>query len=156
MNSPNIPQLLKNLHEVDQSIRDRATAELWQFWFEQKGELGRELLKRSQWLLENGEVESAEKLLSETINNYPDFAEAWNRRAVLYFTQEKYEKSRKDCEKVVQLVPYHFGAWHGLGLCLTALGEYREAIQAFHHALDIQPHALINQKLILECTALLN
>ncbi|ACK64247.1 Tetratricopeptide TPR_2 repeat protein [Rippkaea orientalis PCC 8801] len=156
MNSPEIIQLLENLKAVDESTRSQATAKLWQLWFEQKGELGLELLKRAQFLLESGEVEKAEKLLTKTIKSYPDFAEAWNRRAVLYFTQEQYEKSKGDCERVVQLVPYHFGAWHGLGLCLTALGNYYEAIGAFRQALAIQPHALINQKLILECTALLN
>ncbi len=155
MKSPEINQLLQDLKAVDRSIRSHATAKLWQLWFEQKGDLGLELLKRSQFLLESGEVEKAEKLLNKTIKSYPDFAEAWNRRAVLYFSQEQYEKSRRDCEKVVQLVPYHFGAWHGLGLCLTALGNYYEAIRAFREALAIQPHALINQKLILECTALL-
>ncbi|HAC65633.1 MAG TPA: hypothetical protein DCF68_19405 [Cyanothece sp. UBA12306] len=156
MKSPEINQLLQDLKAGDQSVRSQATSKLWQLWFEQKGNLGLELLKKSQLLLESGEVEKAEKLLTKTIKSYPDFAEAWNRRAVLYFTQEKYEKSKRDCERVVQLVPYHFGAWHGLGLCLTALGYYYEAIGAFREALAIQPHALINQKLILECTALLS
>lgn len=155
MKSSEINQLLETLKETDEVARQRATAKLWQIWCEQKGELGLELLKRSQFFLETGNPQKAEQLLTETINNYPDFAEAWNRRAVLHFTQERYEQSRQDCEQVVQLVPYHFGAWHGLGLCWLALGNYREAIIAFRQALEVQPHALINQKLILECTALL-
>ncbi|MEA5512156.1 tetratricopeptide repeat protein [Crocosphaera sp. UHCC 0190] len=155
MKSSQIDRLLQDLKEADELARHRATGQLWQIWFEQKGELGLELLRRSQFFLEAGNQQRAEEILTETIQNYPDFAEAWNRRAVLYFTQEQYEKSKKDCEQVVQLIPYHFGAWHGLGLCLLALGEYREAIAAFRKALEIQPHALINQKLILECTALL-
>ena len=56
---------------------------------------------------------------------------------------------------MIQLIPYHFGALHGLGLCLLALGNYQDAIAAFRQALEVQPYALINQKLILECTALL-
>ncbi|MEM8780692.1 MAG: tetratricopeptide repeat protein [Cyanobacteria bacterium P01_G01_bin.49] len=146
---------VQTLKKTDKVARQQATEKLWQIWFEQKGELGLELLKRSQSFLQEGHGEKAEKLLTETIKNYPDFAEAWNRRAVLYFTQERYEQSRQDCEQVVQLNPHHFGAWHGLGLCLLALGQYREAIAAFRQALDVQPYALINQKLILECTALL-
>lgn len=155
MKSSKITQLLQDLKETDEVARQRATSELWQLWFAQKGEMGRELLKRSQFFLEIGNFQKAEEILTETINNYPDFAEAWNRRAVLYFAQEKYEQSKQDCQKVIQLIPYHFGALHGLGLCLLALGDYREAIAAFRQALEIQPHALINQKLILECTALL-
>ncbi|MEA5536757.1 tetratricopeptide repeat protein [Crocosphaera sp. XPORK-15E] len=155
MKSSQIDRLLQDLKEADELARQRATNKLWQIWFEQKGELGLELLRRSQFFLEAGNQQKAEEILTETIQNYPDFAEAWNRRAVLYFTQEQYEKSKQDCQKVVQLIPYHFGAWHGLGLCLLALGEYTEAIAAFRKALEVQPHALINQKLILECTALL-
>ncbi|MDJ0845392.1 tetratricopeptide repeat protein [Crocosphaera sp.] len=155
MKSSKITQLLQDLKKTDEVARQRATAQLWQLWFAQKGEVGRELLKRSQFFLEIGNAQKAEEILTETIKNYPDFAEAWNRRAVLYFSQEKYQQSKQDCQKVIQLVPYHFGALHGLGLCLLALGNYRDAIAAFRRALEVQPHALINQKLILECTALL-
>ncbi|ACB50589.1 hypothetical protein cce_1239 [Crocosphaera subtropica ATCC 51142] len=155
MKSSKIDQLLQDLKKTDEVARQRATAKLWQLWFEQKGEIGWELLRRSQSFLEAGNFQKAEELLTETIKNYPDFAEAWNRRAVLYFSLEKYEKAKEDCQQVIRLIPYHFGALHGLGLCLLALGQYREAIAAFRKALEVQPHALINQKLILECTALL-
>lgn len=47
-------------------------------------------------------------------------------------------------------------AWHSLGLCQASLGNYLGAIQSFRKALEIQPYALINQKLILEFTACLN
>jgi Flp pilus assembly protein TadD len=54
---------------------------------------------------------------------------------------------------VLKLNPVHFGALHGLGLCHAALGNYSAAIRAFRSALEIQPHAIENQRLILECTA---
>jgi len=43
-----------------------------------------------------------------------------------------------------------------MGLCHAAMGNYRAAIRAFRQALEIQPYALVNQKLILECTARLS
>ncbi|MGK7875102.1 MAG: tetratricopeptide repeat protein [Xenococcaceae cyanobacterium] len=156
MNKSTIDQLLKDLKNADENIRQRATAELWRIWFEQKGALGLELLRRAQIFWDIGEIAKAEEILTETIDSQPDFAEAWNRRAVLYYTQGQYEKSRSDCEQVVKLNSVHFGAWHGLGLCHAALGNYLEGIQAFRKALEIQPYALVNQKLILECTARLN
>lgn len=155
MKSSKIEQLLQDLKKADEVARQRATSELWQLWFSQKGEIGREFLRRSQSYLDIGDIEKAEEILTETIEAFPDFAEAWNRRAVLYFSQEKYQQARKDCEQVIQLIPYHFGALHGLGLSLLGSGNYPEAIAAFRKALEVQPHALINQKLILECTALL-
>lgn len=156
MENSTIHQLLQDLKAPDETVREQATAELWRIWFAQKGELGLELLRRAHFLLEVGEIDQAEAILTDIIHTHPDFAEAWNRRAVLYYSQKAYAQSKRDCEKAVELNPYHFGAWHGLGLCLASLGKYLEAIQAFRQALAIQPHALVNQKLILECTARLN
>ncbi|HEY9302318.1 MAG TPA: tetratricopeptide repeat protein, partial [Phormidium sp.] len=140
----------------DEEVRDRATAELWRIWFEQKGIVGFERIRRAQLLLEAGEINEAETMLTQLISDLPDFAEAWNRRAVLYYSVGQYKKAIADCQMVIKLNPNHFGALHGLGLCHTAIGEYREAIQAFRQALEIQPHALVNQRLILECTARLS
>jgi tetratricopeptide (TPR) repeat protein len=151
-----INRLLEDLKNPDEAVRDRATEELWRIWFEQKGVIGLEVLRRAQVLLDAGEFVQAETVLTDLVTVQPDFAEAWNRRAVLYYTQEQYRKSLADCQEVIRLNPVHFGALHGLGICHAALGEYRAAIQAFQRALEIQPYALINQMLMLECTARLS
>lgn len=153
MNESSVNQLLEDLKKPDEAVRNRATQELWRIWFHQKGIYGLELIQRSQILLEAGEVAQAEAALTELINDQPDFAEAWNRRAVLYYTLGQYKKAIADCETVIKLNPVHFGALHGLGLCYAAIADYRAAIQAFRKALEIQPYALVNQRLILECTA---
>lgn len=149
-------RLLEDLKNPDETVRQQATQELWKIWFLQKGIYGWELLQRSQVLIEAGEITQAEAALTELINDQPNFAEAWNRRAVLYFTLGQYRKSLNDCEMVIKLNPIHFGAIHGLGLCHAALGDYSAAITAFRRALEIQPYALENQRLILECTARLS
>ena len=93
-----------------------------------------------------------EILLTQLIKEQPDFAEAWNRRGFLYYTTGDYQKSLTDCNVVIQINPVHFGALHGIGLCEVAQGKYRQAIQAFSRALEIQPYSLVNQRLVLECT----
>ena len=117
---------------------------------------GLEAIQYANSFLKVGHVEKAEQILNELIDNLPDFAEAWNRRAVLYYSIGEYKKAIKDCLIVVKLNPYHFGAFHGLGLCYAALGQYKQAIHAFRQALEIQPYAIENQRLILECTAKLS
>ncbi|HEY9622421.1 MAG TPA: tetratricopeptide repeat protein [Crinalium sp.] len=156
MDKAAINALLNDLKNADETVRQQATQELWRAWFQQKGAYGLALLGRSQTLLEAGAFEAAGELLTEIIQDQPDFAEAWNRRAVLYYIQKQYRKSLADCQHVLSLNPIHFGAMHGLGLCYTALGEYGAAIQAFRQALEIQPYSVENQRLILECTAKLS
>lgn len=151
-----IEVLLEALKNPDEEVRSDATQALWQIWFGQKGAAGLQTLQRAQVLLESGESIQAEAVLSELIESLPDFAEAWNRRAVLYFVQQQYRKAIADCQKAIELNSIHFGAWHGLGLSYAALGEYRDAIHAFRRALEIQPYAIENQRLILECTAKLS
>ena len=156
MNESSINSLLENLKNPNESIRQQATEELWRRWFDQKGVCGWEILQRGQVLLSQGKIVDAEALLTQLIDDQPDFAEAWNRRAVLYYITQQYQKSLADCQVVVKLNPIHFGALHGMGLCHAAIGNYKAAIQAFHQALEIQPYAVENQRMILECTARLS
>ncbi|MEA5600990.1 tetratricopeptide repeat protein [Nostoc sp. UHCC 0252] len=152
MDSLSINSLLEELKNPDATVRDKATRKIWRIWFQQKGIYGLEIIDRSQKLLDAGEIAEAETALTALIKEQPDFAEAWNRRAFLYYSIGDYQKSLADCQMVVQINPIHFGALHGMGLCYAALGEYGEAIRAFQSALEIQPYSLVNQKLILECT----
>lgn len=151
-----IDRLLQDLKSQEEGIRDRATTTLWQIWFNQKGQYGSEILEQSQALLETKQYAEAEALLTNLIQDQPDFAEAWNRRAVLHYLQGRHKKSLTDCQKVIALNPNHFGALHGMGLCHAALGDYMAAIQAFRQTLEILPYSIINQRLILECTARLS
>lgn len=153
MDNATTSRLLENLKNSDPEVREQATHQLWESWFWQKGLSGLKRLQHSQDLLEAGELEAALSILNDLIEYQPDFAEAWNRRAVVHYTQQNFEQARQDCEVVLDIFPFHFGALHGLGLCCASLGHYREAIRAFRAALDVQPHAIINQKLLLECSA---
>lgn len=156
MIEPDVAKLLDDLKADHEATRQAATEALWRRWYTQKGAYGAQLLVRSQTLLEAGHTAAAEALLNELIRDQPDFAEAWNRRAVLYYLQERYWDAIADCDRVLAMIPYHFGALHGLGLCHAALANYTDAIHAFRRALAVQPHAIINQRLILECTAKLS
>jgi tetratricopeptide (TPR) repeat protein len=156
MNESTVSVLLDDLKNADEAIRDRATRELWRIWFEQKGMVGLETLRRAQILLELRDFEKAEEILDKLLIKHPDFAEAWNRRAVLNYIQGRYFRAIADCETAIELNPIHFGALHGLGLCHMALGNYKAALQSFKTALDVQPYSLENQRLILECNLCLS
>jgi tetratricopeptide (TPR) repeat protein len=152
MDSLSINSLLEDLKNPNASVREQATKKLWRIWFQQKGIQGLEKIDQSQKLLDAGKITEAESVLTELIQEQPDFAEAWNRRAFLYYSIGKYQESLADCQMVIHINPVHFGALHGMGLCYAAIGQYVDAIKVFKRALAIQPYSLVNQKLILECT----
>jgi tetratricopeptide (TPR) repeat protein len=156
MNQNLIDKLLIDLKSSDEHIRERATSQLWRIWFWEKGKIPLEQIEESERLLGEGDLDAAGAILDELVADLPDFAEAWNRRAVWGFVTQRYDRAIADCEMVLKLNPVHFGALHGLGLCHAALGNYSAAIGAFRSALEIQPHAVENQRLLLECTARLS
>ncbi len=153
MDSDRVDRLLEDLKQPDAEVRDHATSLFWHAWFHQKGVYGAQQLMEAQTLLESGKVDQAETLLADIVEAQPDFAEAWNRLAVLHYTQGNYWRAIAACQSVIALVPHHFGALHGLGLSHSAVGNYTAAIQSFRQALTIQPYALVNRRLLLECTA---
>ncbi|ERT04490.1 tetratricopeptide repeat family protein [Lyngbya aestuarii BL J] len=153
MNESKINALLENLKQPDEILRRQATHQLWKIWFEQKGTTGLEKIRQAEVWLQGGNSREAEGVLTQLIEDLPDFAEAWNRRAVLYYITEEYDKALADCKQVIELNPIHFGAIHGMGLCYAAMGDLSAAIRAFRQALEIQPYSVENQRLILECTS---
>jgi len=74
------------------------------------------------------------------VNKFPKFAEAWNKRATVYYLMGRFEESLSDVDATLDLEPRHFGALSGKGLILMSVGDYPHAIKAFEHALEANPH----------------
>ncbi|MEM9807515.1 MAG: hypothetical protein AAF959_19800, partial [Cyanobacteria bacterium P01_D01_bin.56] len=85
MDSAYIDRLLHALKDQNETVRNQAIGEFWHMWFHQKGLQGAKRLIESQTLLEAERGEEAKAILDELVISQPDFAEAWNRRAVLYY-----------------------------------------------------------------------
>jgi tetratricopeptide (TPR) repeat protein len=72
----------------------------------------------------------------------PNYAEAWNKRATIYYLLQDFAASAKDIDKTLELEPFHFGALSGLGLVRLGEGRYLEARNAFQTVLEIYPTML--------------
>jgi tetratricopeptide (TPR) repeat protein len=78
-------------------------------------------------------------LLDQIVVLKPDFAEAWNRRATVYYLLDDYGSSLADIRVTLALEPRHFGALAGFGIILQALDRKDEAIRVYRRALEINP-----------------
>ena len=86
-----------------------------------------------------GRLREAERLFTSVIEADPDFAEAWNKRATLYFLMGAYDLSKRDIAQTITREPQHFGALSGLGLVETHIGNYDAALKAYEQAAAIHP-----------------
>lgn len=125
------------LHDADLGVRKMVADALWSLWFRGDTEENNKQLQR---ILRFGECKKVLTNLTALIKNAPSFAEAYNQRAIIHFRLEEYHKSIADCETVLQLNPWHFGAQAGIGQCYMKLNRPRAALKAFRAALRINPN----------------
>lgn len=78
-------------------------------------------------------------LASELIAEAPDYAEAYNQRAIALYLEGRYTECIRDSRKAMELNPYHFDAASGLANCYLKLGRQTEALEAFRLAQQINP-----------------
>ena len=117
-------------------IEDR----IWAQWLASGSDTANLLMTRVKAAMDAQDAELALKLLDSIIEIRPDYIEAWNRRATIYYMRKDYARSMADIRQVLLREPRHFGAISGLGMILQEFGDERRALDAFRRALAIHPH----------------
>jgi len=97
------------------------------------------LMSRAKKAADDKDYDLAIRMLSSIIEIKPDFTEAWNRRATVYFLKKDYMNSIADIGKVLSREPRHFGALSGLGLIMQDIGDDKHALEAYRKALEVYP-----------------
>jgi tetratricopeptide (TPR) repeat protein len=133
------------LHDDDEMVRQMAYNALWSIWFRGDSEANCAELRR---LIELDDRDKSLTGLDALIKKAPKFAEAYNQRAIIYFQKELLDKCIADCEKVLELNPYHFGALSGLAKCYEALDKPRAALKCYRTLYRINPYANGTQEMI--------
>jgi tetratricopeptide (TPR) repeat protein len=124
------------LRDDDLQVRLLAANALWSLWFRADTDANNRELQRLMGL---DDPQQALEGLDALIKKAPDFAEAYNQRAILFFRVGEYQKSVADCAAVVKLNPYHFGAQSGMAQSYMKLKKPRAALRTFRNALRINP-----------------
>jgi predicted Zn-dependent protease len=100
-----------------------------------------------------GALDLAKPLLDRLTEEFPDWAEAWNKRATLAFIEKNDEEALAFIERTLALEPRHFGAVAGYAQICLRHGRMREARAAFQIALGINPHLDGLREMIQELAA---
>jgi tetratricopeptide (TPR) repeat protein len=118
------------------AIEDR----IWMLWLASGSDTCTLLMARVKDATDDKNFDLAIKLLDAVIAIKPDYVEAWNRRATVYYLKQDYGHSLADLREVLAKEPRHFGALSGLGLILQDIGDDKDALEAYRKALAIDPH----------------
>jgi predicted Zn-dependent protease len=133
--------LLGNLRRDDFRGDPDETMELiWAIWINHKDTAAADCMAKALDAIEAGNHASAKPLLDRLVAEHPDWAEAWNKRALVAFIEERDDDSIKDIARTLALEPHHFGAILGFAQICLRHGCNREAKAAFAVAQRINRH----------------
>jgi tetratricopeptide (TPR) repeat protein len=130
----------KALRDDDLAVRTMAEDALWAIWFRADTPEHNQMLEQVRHSIGRQELDQADALLARLIADAPQFIEAQNQRAFVYFLQGRFAESADLCERVLARNPYHIGAVEGLAKCQLSLNRPRDALKSLRRALKLRPH----------------
>lgn len=146
-----LDRLFAELHRLTQAGTGAPIeAAIWKLWMSSDSPTAEVLLQQATAALEAGDDDPSLQLLDQLTQSYPDFAEAWNKRATLYYKLGRFDEALADIDRVLALEPRHFGALAGRGMILAQQRKYDAALAALHEALAVNPQMAEVQRAIKE------
>ena len=77
--------------------------EIWDIWHETNDPKINADFFRGIGLMHNGNLKESIKFFSKVIEKNPNFAEAWNKRATVFYMLGEYDKSMTDINQAVKI-----------------------------------------------------
>jgi len=135
-----LDSLFARLHKVGSSAEAQTVERaIWELWMRSDSPTAELLLTQAVKALGAGEEQASLSILDRLVAVHPEFAEAWNKRATVYFMIGRYNDSLSDINHVLELEPRHFGALSGLAMIKQQQGDKKAALAAFRDALAVNP-----------------
>ena len=143
-------ELFDNLKMENSNIIIETEKKIWNIWSTHPNnyELTNMLNVGSNFVNDN-QLFKAVEIFTEIINLDPNWAEAWNKRATVFYMIGEFQKSQNDIDEVLKLEKRHFGALAGQGLVNIELKNYEKAIQSYEEAMKIHP-SMNSSKIMIE------
>ena len=133
--------LMPRLLDADPTLRQAAVAMIWRLWGRSGDAAIDTLYQQGVDLMQSGNLPRAVVVFTDIISKRPAFAEAWNKRATLYYMLDQYELSMKDCDEVLKRVPNHFGALSGYAQMLATRDQPERALEYLERAYRVNPNS---------------
>jgi tetratricopeptide (TPR) repeat protein len=137
---PRLAALFDRLRTSDDAREAAAVEQLiWEVWTASGDEELDALMARGVRAMNAGDPHAALAAFDALVHAAPDFAEAWNKRATVYWLIGSHAESLADIARTLSLEPRHFGALSGLALIHEANGRAFEAVEALERVRSIHP-----------------
>jgi len=135
-----LDRLFNDLKINNTNLSSQTEQKIWKIWSTHPSDNKlTSLLSIGSDLVNNNELSKAIEIFTKVIEIDPNWAEAWNKRATVFYMIGEFEKSQKDIDQVLKLEKRHFGALAGQGLVNIKLKNYEKAIQSYKNAMEIYP-----------------
>jgi len=139
---PQLQALFATLKQSDDLNLLRITENrIWAIWLAHENPDVEQLIQLGNERMNVQNFPEALVIFNQVIENYPEYAEGWNRRATLFYLVGNLDASIADIEKTLALEPRHFGALSGLGLVYIQRDELSKARQAFESLIEFHPNS---------------
>lgn len=138
---PRLDDLFERLqHTPDPAEAHALEQRIWGVWLESENAAINRLMQQGVLALRGQHYPTALQAFDRLVEQAPEFAEGWNKRATVHYLMGDFQASVADIERTLELEPRHFGALSGLGLIYDAIDEPRAALRSFEAALRLNPH----------------
>ncbi len=133
--------LFDDLRRSDPLCDPEETMELiWAIWIDHRDRRASHRMVAAVEAIAAGARDLAKPILDSLVDEHPEWAEAWNKRATLAFIEKRDNDSIADIARTLELEPRHFGAILGFAQICLRNGRIQEAKAAFEIAMQLNPH----------------
>ena len=139
-------ELKKNIPSLSSGIAQQ----IWMLWSTHPtNQKLTALLDEGSRLVQDKQLTRAINVFTEVIELDPTWAEAWNKRATVFYMVGEFKRSQDDIDKVLELEKRHFGALAGQGMVNIQLKNYDKAKRSYQKVQEIYP-AMKSPKVMIE------
>ena len=142
-----LDELFRRLARCERSEARDTEDRIWDVWMHHPHDAAARELDLATGDIAARRYDIAETRLTLLLRRAPDFAEAWHKRAALYYMLGRDGECLHDIRRTLELEPRHFGAMLHFAEILRSSEAAAEASVAAHFAVatarSIHPHLTI-------------